>query len=293
MKHYIQVVLMTSLGGLIGAASAGEPVDRQASVNADPVVRILNTRGDVEIVGTGENLVTVTGELDDLAESLIFDADQDRVLIEVKMPKRDVNWGDGSDLRIRVPRASRVSFEGVSTDLEVREVQGGAQLRTVSGDIQLRDMSGRLVVNSVSGDIEIAGSEGRTSVSSISGDLDIKMNGVELDFETVSGDVDIEMTDITRLTGRSVSGEVDVNGRLIGKGEIDLNSVSGDIGLQLSEPVNASLRIKSGIGGDIRNGLTDESPRDVFPSQQELVTIVGDGSGTIRVGTVSADVRLK
>ncbi len=292
MKKHIFVLLITLPASLAGIARAGESVDQELTVSAEPVIRVINTRGDVEILGTKENVVAITGELDDLAESLIFEVDGNRVLIEVKMPRRDVNWGDGSDLRIRVPTGSRVSFEGVSTDLVMREVLGGSQVRSVSGDLKISDMAGRLMASSVSGDVEVTGSSGRTSVSSISGDIDIEMRGTELDFETVSGDVDVLMQDITGLRGRSVSGQIDIDGKLLASGEVDLNSVSGDIRLKLTDPVNANLRIKSGVGGDISNGFSDESPRDLFPSQQELVTSVGDGSGMIRIGTVSADVRL-
>ncbi len=271
---------------------AGEEVDIARDVPSDPVVSIENVRGEVRIEGWNRDEITVTGELDDLAEGLTFEVDGKDVLIEVEMPKRDVNWGDGSDLVIRLPVASRISFKGVSSDVEIEETGGGAKLQTVSGDIEVEDVSGPLLVNSVSGDVEIFGATARASVSTISGDIEMTSAGRELKVESVSGDIEVELADFVRLNGRSVSGTLELSGRLVDAGRIDLGSVSGDIRLELDSPVNAELEIEAGIGGDISNDLTDDKPRDIFPSRQELIARAGDGSGRIRIETVSADIRL-
>lgn len=274
------------------SALAGEDVDINKPVASDPVVTIDNLRGEVDIRGWDRDEVAVTGELDDLAEGLDFEVDGRNVLIKVRMPKRDVNWGDGSDLIVRLPVASRVSFEGVSSDVSIEGTRDGARLRTVSGDIEGRDVGGQLLVNSVSGDVDITGASGRASISTISGDIELSSVGRELQVDTVSGDVEIELADFDRLAGRSVSGSLEMSGRLLDAGRIQLGSVSGDIRLDLVTPVNAELEVEAGIGGSIYNDITDDKPRDVFPARQELVARAGNGSGRIRVETVSADVRL-
>lgn len=277
---------------LCAGAFAGESVDVSERVPADPIVKIDNMRGEVEIRAWDREEVSVTGELDDLAEGLTFEVDGRRVQIEVQMPRNDVNWGDGSDLVIRLPSASRVSFKGVSTDVSIEGVTGGAGIGTVSGDIEVEDVGGQLLVNSVSGDVEVYGTEGRASVSTISGDIDIESGMRELQVETVSGDVEVELDEIEQLNGRSVSGSLELSGRLLEDGRIDLGSVSGDIRLDLGRPVNAELEIEAGIGGDIYNDMTDDEPKEIFPSRQELITRAGTGRGRITIETVSADVRL-
>jgi len=224
-------------------AAAGESVDLSERVPREPLVRIDNMRGEVEIRGWNRDEVTVSGELDDLAEGITFDVDGRDVRIEVRMPRSDVNWGDGSDLVIRLPVASRVSFKGVSTDVAIEGVDGGVGVGTVSGDIEVEDVSGQLLVNSVSGDVEVTGVKSRTSVSTISGDIEINSAGRELKVETVSGDVEVELDAFERLNGRSVSGSLELSGRLLEDGRIDLGSVSGDIRLDLATPINAELEI--------------------------------------------------
>lgn len=285
-------LIAMSLALATPVSSAGERIDQTRDVPGDAVITIENTRGEVDIVGWEEAAVSVKGELDDLAEEFIFDVDGREVRIEVKMPRRDVNWGDGSELGIRVPHGSRVSFEGVSTDLVVESVYGGVRLHSVSGDVDVTDVEQQVMVKTVSGDVDVDDARGRARIASVSGDLELDMSVVDARIESVSGDIELQLRAFDTLYAESVSGELEVDGTLNPSGEIDLSSVSGDITLRLDSPVNATLRVRSGIGGDIYNGLNDVRPRDEFPSQQSLETTVGDGSGRIKISTVSADIRL-
>lgn len=284
------LLLGMSLFALVVAA--GDRVDLAKPAPADAIVRIENTRGEVVVTGWDRNQVAVAGELDDLAEGLLFEVDGRHVRIEVRMPRKDVNWGDGSDLRIHVPEGSRVSFEGVSTDLEIKNIRGGSQLRTVSGDIDATDMHERLNVNSVSGDIDLRGATGPASVSSTSGDMSLVLTSTDVMVDTVSGDIELELGLFEKLSVRSVSGEIEIEGQLMPNGRVEMSSVSGDIAFNLGDPVNADVNVRSGIGGDIRNRFNDQKPEDNFPGGQKLDTVVGDGSGRISIRTVAADIRL-
>lgn len=284
------LLLGTSLFALVVAA--GDRVDLEKPAPADAIVRIENIRGEVVVTGWDRHKVAVAGELDDLAEGLVFEVDGRHVRIEVKMPRKDVNWGDGSDLQIHVPQGSRVGFEGVSTDLEIENIHSGSQLRTVSGDIDATDMHGRLNINSVSGDIDLRRATGPASVSSTSGDMSLELTSQDVRVDTVSGDIEVELGLFEKLSVRSVSGEIEIEGQLMPNGSVDMSSVSGDVALELGEPVNADVNVRSGIGGDIRNGFNDQKPEDNFPGGQKLDMVVGDGAGRISIKTVTADIRL-
>ncbi len=288
MTRFLPLLLMF----LPSLLHAGDRVDESRAVPNDPVVTIENVRGDVEILGWDEAEISVSGELDDLAEAFVFEVDGRNVLIEVRMPSRDVNWGDGSDLVVRLPAASRVSFNGVSTDVSLEGITGGARLQTVSGDIDARDIEGQFIANSVSGDVTVEGATDRASLTTISGEIEFESNARRVRVDSVSGDIDIELSDFDEFSGRTVSGDFNLSGRLLRDGRLEVNSVSGDIRLDLDEPVDAELRIEAGVGGEIHNDITRDKPREIFPARQELVVTAGDGSGMIRVETVSADIRL-
>ncbi len=278
------------LNGVV--ANAGERVDESKAVPLDAIISINNVRGDIEITGWDKPEVAITGELDDLAESLIFEVNGSDVRIRVVLPRKDVNWGDGSDLHIKVPTGSRIAFEGVSTDLDIKNIEGGAHLRTVSGDIEVQGIGTQLTINTVSGDIEASTIAGRTQVTTISGDVELSASATDVGVDTVSGRLQVELAKVENLYLRSVSGEIEIEGNLLPEGCIDASSVSGEITLSLVRPVNAELQIRSGIGAEINNGFTGAEPKKVFPNQQELIAVAGDGNGRISVRTVSSDIVL-
>ena len=97
----------------------------------------------------------------------------------------------------------------------------------------------------------------------------------------------------SRLRVNAVSGDIFIEGQLVDSGDLDISSVSGDVRLNLESPVNASLTIETGPGGEIENLLSDHEPVDKFPAHMELNAEIGDGSGKIILRTVSGDVRIE
>ena len=75
-------------------ARAGEQVDESRSIPGDAIVSIGVTRGEVRISGWDEPRVSVKGELDDLAEALVFEVTGRDVWIKVVLPNKNVNWGE-------------------------------------------------------------------------------------------------------------------------------------------------------------------------------------------------------
>jgi DUF4097 and DUF4098 domain-containing protein YvlB len=272
---------------------ADELIDETRDVTSDGLIEIINTRGEVTVTGWGRDQVHVEGELDELAEEFIFEVNDDRTTIEVKIPKRDANWGSGSDLEISVPRGSRVSFESVSSDGEFSDIQGGIRVRAVSGDITATEIAGQVYIKTVSGDIEVEKSSGTANIASVSGELELELDSRRLNLDSVSGDISADLTEFESLLIDIVSGDIDVEGKLLDNGEIDITSVSSDVDVELDSPVNARVSIETGPGGDIANGLNDASVKDRFPAMHMLETTVGDGSGDINIRTVSGDINIE
>lgn len=289
-KRLLSLLLILVFSSTVTAKSA---VDQSLAVPSDALININNTRGEVAIIGWDQAKVAVKGDLDDLAEAFIFDLKDQQVVIEVKVPRLDLNRGNGSNLTIQVPQNSRVRFVGVSTDVEIENIRGGVQVQLVSGDLEARRIESQLLINTVSGDIEINDVIGSVLASTISGDLDLVTTAKSLRLETVSGDVDLTLNGFDQLAVHSVSGSMEIAGQLNPAGQIELASVSGDIRLGLQPGLNATLDLDGGMSGDIVNDLSDDEVETRFPSRQRLQAIVGDGSGRIGIRTVSADITLK
>lgn len=276
----------------ISTGNAGEKIDRTLAAASTGTVKILNVRGEVEILGWDRNEIAVEGELDDLTEEFIFEIAGDRARIEVRLPRHNVSWGDGSDLQIHVPENSKVDFEGVSTDVIIDNILGGIRARSVSGEITAENIRVMLHVKSVSGDIEISDSSGVATVSTVSGEIELDMASSRVVLDTVSGDIDADLGEFTTLRANAVSGGIEVAGKLMENGTINISGVSSDVVLRLMKPVNARLRVSTGPGGDIVNHLTDDDPIERFPARMELDITLGSGKGDIKLRTVSGDVRI-
>ena len=272
---------------------AGEKVDETLSVQSNGIVEIHNVRGKIRIVGWDKDKVQVKGELDDLAEKLIFETKGKATIVRIKMPKRNINRGDGTDLVINIPRSNAVDFNGVSTDLLIESVKGGVDVRSVSGDVDMIKVSKQLFANVVSGDITLKESSGAAKLETVSGDIKGGLDSASVMTNSVSGEITLHLKKFDEVRASTVSGDIWVSGHLNDSGKIRMSSVSADVTLAFNNEINARANISTGPGGDIKNNLTSDKVKELFPSQQRLEMTLGDGSGSIKIGTVNGSVTLK
>ncbi len=287
------MIVLAAILSLSGLAYAGEKVDKSLSADAEGIVEIHNVRGKIRVTGWDKNKIEVSGELDDLAEKLIFERQGKVIIVRVEMPKRNINKGDGSNLTIHIPKGNRVDFNGVSSDFLIEDVEGGMDVRIVSGDIDIINVHKQLYVSAVSSDITIKNSSGNAKMGTVSGDIKGKFSGKNISADTVSGDLRLHLKDFDSLSAKSVNGDVWVSGQLNDSGNAKLGTVNGDITLAFERAVNARVKVKTGPGGDINNKISDDEVEDIFPNQQKLQMTLGDGSALIKIGTVNGSVTLK
>jgi len=295
VQHNLIAMSLITMGLIIvsGLTFAGEKVDKTLSAKTDGVVEIHNVRGDIKIIGWDKNEVNITGELDDLKEEFVFKAQGNVILIEVIVPRRNINYGDGSDLIIHVPKTNRVDVNVVSTDLSVKDIKGGIDLRTVSGQAVITNVHKQLYVQTVSGDILIKKSSGKMKLNSVSGEVIGNIDSNDIRAESVSGDVKLILSNFDNLRATSVSGDVAVTGQLNDSGNLKLSTVNGDISLSFKSNVNARAKINAGPGGGISNRMSSDEVIEVFPNQQKLSMTLGNGSGKIKIGTINGSILLK
>ena len=290
-RRNLALAILTSI--LAPAALAGESVDKSLAAPQDAVVSINNTRGEVTVRGWDQALVSVKGELDDLAQELVFVVEDGAVTIDVIMPRTNVNRGNGSDLVIKVPQGSRVRFSGVSTDISAENILGGRKIESGSGAIKARHIMPQLMLNAVSGDIAVEQVGGRLSASTISGGLQGKATATNVKVDTVSGSLVVELEAFDTLAARTISGRMDVSGDLNPGGELDMSTVSGEIYLAVQPGLDGKVDINGAQGSDIENDYKDVRPTTSFPSQQRLRTVLGDGSAHVSVRAVAADITFR
>lgn len=286
--------LITAVAALCAVASpawAGTPINQRAAADPSGAVEISNVAGTVRVTGWDRNEVEVTGDLGEGTERLEF-AVMDKVTrVKVILPDRSHNVED-TDLVVRIPSASRLAVTTVSADIEVQDVKGAQRLQTVSADIRTQAAAEDVECKSVSGDVAVngAGKKALVTITTVSGDaVALKVAG-EVNANTVSGNLTLGLGETTRSRLRSTSGDLTMASVLAADGRLDIESISGDVRLELRGPVNAEFDVTS-FNGEIRNCF---GPKPVSTSEyapgKEWQFRDGQGTGRVRIKTLNGDI---
>ncbi len=196
--------------------------------------------------------------------------------VEVELPASssvDVKTGSGDvtarGLLAHVQAASGsgdLTFEDVhladlktgSGDITARAVRGSLDAKTGSGDITLESVGDDADLIAGSGDIQLRRADGEVRAKTGSGDIGIGASSADLTLLTGTGDVKLGAVHGGAVRAKTGTGEVAI---AVGSGVaayLDLNTVTGDVKVDLDEAdgpegseSRASLTVHSG-SGDIR-----------------------------------------
>lgn len=159
-------------------------------------------------------------------------------------------------------------------------------LETVSGDIHVQGMRGQQRYRLVSGALEAAGVAGSIGIDEISGAIHLECGDrAAVRVRTVSGSVGIAGPVFDVVDVHTMSGLVDVRGRLEGAGPFAFDGVSGGVSLALDSPVRVEGTTVSGsIATDLPHRMTGAPGRRTIE--------VGDGGPLVAFKTVSGNLRV-
>lgn len=203
----------------------------------------------------------------------------------------EVERGDGS---FRIAQPSSLRGLGVEIVIggprDVRlaiEVPRGAQIdaRSASGDIASSGLRADQHIRTASGDVAVHGTAGDLAVETVSGDIAVGIEGsLRLTGRSVSGDVTVEGGIVDRLRLTTTSGDLRVSSEL-GPGPHAIQTLSGDALLSADRGVRVTAQT---ISGDIRSDLPHSSGGR--PGRRSIV--IGDGTIEVQFKSVSGDLRV-
>jgi len=292
-SRHAMLALVAAAGVCVATTATADSINKRAAADPEGQVEVSNTSGSVRIQAWERNEVEVTGELDDDSEKLEFVTSGKLTRIKVVVPGKSHDSED-SDLVIRVPTRSSLAVNTVSADIEVQGVMGAQRLQSVSADVGTEASTEDVECKTVSGDIEISGDGHRAllTITTVSGDARVRNVAGEVNANTVSGNVDLDLAETTRSRLRSTSGDLNMQGKLVGDAKLDVESISGDVRVNLLGPVAAEFDVSS-FNGDIRNCFGPKATRtDEYAPGRELRFREGAGTGRIRIKTLNGDVTL-
>jgi DUF4097 and DUF4098 domain-containing protein YvlB len=246
--------------------------------------------------------VKIEGSLGQGVERLEIEGDSTHLNVRVKYPNRggtslfgSSDKSEPTDLRLMVPRRADLDIDVVSADVNVEGVASNElSVDAVSGDVVVAAAPREADFDSVSGDLNLTVNSSRVSAETVSGDLNLRgrLDG-EVDVETVSGRIDVGVLQsrVQKLSGSSVSGDINVATGLATNGRISLDTVSGDINLRLPRNLSANVRGES-FSGDL-SAPGAEIIRPKHGPGASFDHRYGDGDGTVTIETFSGDATLQ
>jgi hypothetical protein len=239
-------------------ANAG-PLVRSFRLGRAPCVSVGNISGRVTVSGTArETVVLHAAKLggtpgEQAAHRIEIERRGDRLEIRTRCPQLFRGCGRVKvDYRLEVPAGTDLHCHTVSASVRVRGVRGALRLQTVSGAVDAEGSGpARLRARSVSGAVRVRGAAGTLKLSSVSGRIRVELRSPPQ--------------------------------------RLDLDSVSGRVGLLLARGVGARLRLST-LSGSIESALPMETLER--RGRRKLRVVVGDGAVPVRVRTVSGSVKL-
>jgi DUF4097 and DUF4098 domain-containing protein YvlB len=184
------------------------------------------------------------------------------------------------DVRVRCPHGSTLAVKTRSADVEARGLFARALVNTTSGDVGLAEVADEAELQTVSGDLRIGPIAGRTSVNIVSGDAVLERVGGHLRINCVSGDVTVrEAAGPVKVD--TVSGDLELES--VEAGDVDLNSVSGDLRVGIKRGSRLSVDATA-VSGDLESEIDLDGEAGASGTDGPLVEV--------RARTISGDLRI-
>jgi hypothetical protein len=144
----------------------------------------------------------------------------------------------------------------------------------------------RVSINTVSSDIRSHFLTGEQSYKSVSGDIEVDPDGGRVRATTVSGDLEIRASEPIELNASTTSGDIRVSGAVLNA--LDIRTVSGDIEFEAGLATGPLHTIES-ISGD----LSVESTTGVTVDVKSSMNFGRDRGSTMIAGDGAAQLRFR
>lgn len=274
----LAAVLVLALGAAPVAAQPhsgldddGEVVER-AELTVGPsrhpisTVVIDNALGDVRVEGHDGDQVTIVSvkhapdvdTLERLRVTLVPDPDG--------TVRLTTTLGDGRerppaplgalriDLVIRVPRSAKVEGRVGSGRLEVKNLDGGADLDSGAGTINVENVAGRIQARSVDGDQHLQTVFGDVDSNALDADLELDtIRGHFLNAQIHSGSIHARRVASRDVRLYAIDGDIQVDAETGDwrhqRGSITVSSLRGDVDVSVRATVR--LKVKARAGGEV------------------------------------------
>jgi len=275
------------------AAHAGEPVEKSGKASADGRVIVENIAGSITVIGWDKKEIHLEGTLGKEVKELKFKTGKKKSVIEVVYHKNKKTIREGADLVINIPEGSKLQVECISADVTASKLEAEVELASISGEVEFTGWCQNLELESISGDVVVDGGADEMTLESISGRVKGRGETAKINAESVSGGIQLDYETFLGLSAESVSGNIEIIGKLDSKCRVNCDVVSGSITLVVPGNVDATFEASTFSGG-ISNDFGQKATRtSKYAPGKELEFTNGDGDADVELNSFSGDIRIR
>lgn len=266
------------------------------NVPADKRLRVENPCGDVRILGrtdTGTVLAqahlrgATAEEAKTRAQEYTVIIEESESLVVIRQP--DVP-GLAVDLTIRLPEAAHIEVRTEMGDVSILDHPAGVRVTSRSGDVKVRGASGPVEISADSGEIVVEDAESPSvALDTKSGNLTIARVRGNVNARTAAGDISLTESSGKVVSLESVSGDVRVDLIEPVIGSVNVRTVSGDVSVEVPDGGDCRVSLSS-LRGDVASEL---NLQDEARAEGRRTGRLGSGTGTLDISAVTGDVHLK
>jgi hypothetical protein len=248
--------------------TTAERIEHEIGPNGRITIRVAD--GDVTIRGADDGVARV-GDLEGNLSTMSVERSAEG--LTVSSPEAfglGIVIGRRSHYRLvaQVPRGARAVIQTTSGDIVAEGLTGEQAYRTVSGAMDLTNLGGAVSVETTSGDVGLRG-----------------VDRVALTGRSVSGDVRATAACFAQLRFQTTSGDLRLGGAFADDREHSVESVSGDVRIDLEGDLVVEATT---VSGRLRSSLPHES---LGRPGRRTVTL-GRGGGHLAFRSISGDLEV-
>jgi DUF4097 and DUF4098 domain-containing protein YvlB len=242
------------------AEASSAPIDRTTAADAQAIVSLCLTQGDVLVRGWDKaevrahaegagnvRLLTPNAQPAPRVEVLISDDDEDE--------PGSGDCGSADQVELMVPRGATVNVRTQNGHIDVSDVSD-ARVEALSGDVEVRRIAKAVLISCLSGDVSLSDVNGPVRAVTVSGSVEARnarslSAGDGFEAKSTSGDVTIENVSHSQVISATVSGSLLYTGALARGGAYDFKTISGDVTMEIPSDSSFTLHAKVVVSGDI------------------------------------------
>jgi hypothetical protein len=269
--------LLMLLLSLPFSAAWGAPVSDQRDVLPDGELRLRMEAGRLVVRAGQEPKVLVEADLAP-AQALRWRGNERGLALIIddstRLRPRD------AEVRLTVPAGLRLVLSVGDAAVDAEGVgAAGLAVSGGNGDIRLASVAGSVAADSRAGRIEADLGNAGARVSTLSGAVVLRaaQGPSRLSVQTLSGTVDLSLAAPVAVKVETVSGAITARFDVLQSAEVQLESLRGDLTLDLAAGSAANLKLAAATG-------SIALPPDAVQQPEGSVRL-GEGAGRVRMGS--------